>query len=215
MNKKKIIKTCMLVCLSILVAGCSASPAAAPTLDPLVVMTDVAGTIQAEITQAALLTPSATIAPSPIATPLPIPTQPLPAVPTSSANESGPAPVLPAESPDKAKYVADVTIPDGTALRPGERFTKTWKIENIGTTTWGTNYFIRYLDGQPIMCDEEDLFIFITNSVEPNNQVTLSVRMTAPDTVGTYKNFFIMANDEGQIFGDTLSVKIVVDSLDE
>ena len=210
MNKKKIIKTCMLVCISALIAGCGSSPEATPTIDPLVVMTDVAGTIQAEITQAALLTPSATIAPPPTATPLLIPTQPLSSTPTIPANASGPAPTLPAESPDKALYIEDITYQDGATVWVGEKFTKTWRIENTGTTTWDTSYYLVYWDGEPIICDEEDLFIFIENPVEPNNQITLSVRITAPHTLGTYINYFKMVNGEGQYFGDTLSVNIKV-----
>ncbi|MCD6576977.1 MAG: hypothetical protein J7K66_03070 [Anaerolineaceae bacterium] len=215
MKTKKFIKTCLFVCITALVAGCGSAPAAAPTLDPIAVMTDVAGTIQADLTQTALLAPTATIAPPPTATPLPIPTQPIGATPTIPANASAPVFVLPPDSPDAALFIEDVTYPDGSILQPGERFTKTWKVENTGTTTWNTGYFYRYLDGKPIMCNEDDMFIFITNPVKPNNQVTLSVRMTAPNTLGSYENYFIMANDKGQIFGDTLYVKIVVDSVDE
>ncbi len=210
MNKKKIIRICMLVCISALIAGCGSSPEATPTIDPLVIMTDVAGTIQAEITQSALLTPSATIAPPPTSTPLPIPTQPLTSAPTIPANASGPVPTLPAESPDKALYIEDVTYPDDTTVWIGEKFTKTWKIENTGTTTWNTGYFLVYWDGEPIICDKEDLYIFIENPVEPNNQITLSVRITTPHTLGTYTNYFRMSNDKGQFFGDPLSVKIKV-----
>ena len=210
MNKKKIIMACMLVCISALIAGCGSSPEATPTIDPLVVMTDVAGTIQAEITQSALLTPSATIEPPPTTTPLPIPTQPLTSAPTIPANATGAAPALPAESPDKALFIEDVTYPDGTTVWIGEKFTKTWIIENNGTTTWNTSYYLVYWDGEPIMCDEEDLFIFIENPVEPNNQVTLSIRITAPHTFGTYHNYFRMANGEGQAFGDPLFIEIKV-----
>jgi len=210
MNKKKTIKASMLMCISALVAGCGSSPEATPTIDPLVVMTDVAGTIQAEITQSALLTPSATIAPPPTATPLPLPAQPLPSTPTIPANASGPAPVLPAESPDKALFIEDVTYPDGTTVWMGEKFTKTWIIENTGTTTWDTSYYLVYWDGEPIMCDEEDKFIFIENPVEPNNQITLSVRITAPHTFGTHVNYYRMANGDGQTFGDPLFIEIEV-----
>jgi hypothetical protein len=215
MNIKKIIKTCMLVCISVLIAGCGSSPAATPTIDPLVLMTDVAGTIQAEFTQAALLNPSATIAPPPTATPLPIPTQPLPSAPTSPAGASGPAPVLPGESPDNATWIEDVETPDGTIFEPGDRFTRIWKIENTGTTIWNTGYRLIYYFGDPIMCDEADMNIYIQQSVDPNNQITLSVRMTAPVPHGTYVNHFRMINDKGEVFGDNLFIEIVVGTYEE
>jgi len=213
MNKKKIIKTCMLMCISALIAGCGASPEATPTIDPLVVMTDVAGTIQAEITQSALLTPSATIAPPPTATPLPLPAQPLPSAPTIPANASGPAPVLPAESPDNLLFLQDITFPDGTVLWQNERFTKIWNIENNGTTTWDSSYKLVYWDSEPkdhIMAQEGQSVISIINPVEPGNQVELSVKMTAPAALGTYVNYFRMMNGEGQYFGDALYVQIRV-----
>ncbi|MDO9545246.1 MAG: NBR1-Ig-like domain-containing protein [Pelolinea sp.] len=211
MKIKKIIKICLLISFAVIIAGCGTSPDATPTIDPVVIMTDVAGTIQAEITQAALLTPSATLAPPPTTTPLPIPALPIPSAPTSPAGTSGlPAGGLPAASPDNALFIEDVTVPDGSIYWPGERFTKTWKIENIGTTTWNTGYQLVYWDGTPIMCDENDKIIFLTQSVDPNNQITLSVRMTAPDPLSTYSNYFKMINDKGQPFGPDLSVVIKV-----
>lgn len=211
MNKNNICKICMFVCISALIAGCGTSPAATPTLDTLVLMTEVAGTIQAEITQAALLTPSATIAPPPTAT-LPIPTQPLPGAPTNPAGALGPAPALPAESPDNALFIEDVGIQDEAVLWQNEKFTKTWKIENTGTTTWDTSYKLVYVDG-PIM--GEDLIISIINSVDPGNQVTLSVKMTAPATLGTYVNYWRMMNGEGQFFGDILFMEIIVGTTED
>ncbi len=215
MNKKIFIKICMFVYISALITGCGSSPAATPTIDPQLIMTDVAGTIQADFTQVALLTPSATIAPPPIATPLPIPTQPLPLAPTSPANALGPAPVLPAESPDNATWIEDVETPDGTIFEGGDRFTRIWKIENSGTTIWNTDYRLIYYYGEPIMCDEADKVIYLQQTVDPYNQITFSVRMTAPDQHGTYKNHFRMINDKGEIFGDNLFIEIVVGTWEE
>ena len=33
---------------------------------------------------------------------------------------------------DWAGFIADVTVPDGTAFSPGATFTKTWRLKNIG-----------------------------------------------------------------------------------
>jgi hypothetical protein len=215
MNKKKIIKTCMIVCISALLAACGSSPAATPTIDPLVVMTDVAGTIQAEITQSALLTPSATIASPPTSTPLPIPTQPLPSAPTTPA---GTAPALPAELPDNLLFLQDITYPDGTVVWQNERFTKTWNFENNGTTTWDSSYSLVYWDSDPKdqeMFQEGQEVIPIINPVEPGNQLTISVKMTAPAALGTYINYYRMVNGEGQAFGDSLYVQIRVGTTED
>jgi len=210
MMKNKIFKFLILASALLLASGCGSSPEAEPTLDPVVIMTQVAGTIQAEITQAALLNPEPTIAPPPTATMLPIPTLPVPFAPTAPSSGAVPAPGLPALSPDNAIFIEDVTVPDDTVFWQGERFTKTWKIENTGTTIWNTGYRLIYYHGEPIMCNEEYMNVYLTQSVDPNNQVTLSVKMTAPDILGTYVNHFVMINDKGEVFGDPLYVQIKV-----
>jgi Ig-like domain from next to BRCA1 gene len=37
---------------------------------------------------------------------------------------------------DASEFVADVTIPDGTVMRPGHRFVKTWRVRNSGVVPW-------------------------------------------------------------------------------
>ena len=211
MNKKKIIITFLLVCVFTIAAGCGSSPAATPTIDPVAVMTEVAGTFQAEITQSALLTPSATLAPPPTATSLPIPTQQLPTLP-SSADGTGPA-IPTSDLPDNSLYLQDITFPDGTVLWQGERFTKTWNIENNGTTTWDSTYKLVYLDSDPVdysMAQEGQSVIPIIHRVEPNGQIQLSVKMVAPEKIGTYINWYRLMNGEGQLFGDSFYVQIRV-----
>lgn len=196
-----------------LVTGCGPSPAATPTIDPAVIITEVAGTIQAEITQSALLTPSATLELPPTATSLPIPTQPLPSDPTSPADAPGTSPALPADTPDDALFLQDITYPDGTVLWQGERFTKTWNIENSGSTTWDSSYKLVYVDSEPrdySMAQEGQTVIPIIHPVEPREQVQLSVKMVAPETIGTYINYYRMMTGEGVFFGDSLYVQIRV-----
>ena len=43
---------------------------------------------------------------------------------------------------DIGNFVKDVTIPDGTAVAAGAKFTKTWEIKNAGTCTWNENYVV-------------------------------------------------------------------------
>jgi len=49
--------------------------------------------------------------------------------------------VAPATQPppagcDRAQFISDVTVPDGTTFAPGATFTKTWRLKNSGTCTW-------------------------------------------------------------------------------
>src|ERR1700704_1212338 len=45
---------------------------------------------------------------------------------------------------DAATFVSDVTIADGTVMKPGQSFTKTWRISNSGSTTW-KGYSLNFL----------------------------------------------------------------------
>ena len=48
---------------------------------------------------------------------------------------------------DRAQFIADVTVPDGTSFAPGIGFSKTWRLKNIGTCTW-TNYSLIFDSGE-------------------------------------------------------------------
>jgi len=45
------------------------------------------------------------------------------------------------------RYVADLTIPDGTSLEPGTTFTKTWSVMNAGTCPWRGGYRLVFSRG--------------------------------------------------------------------
>jgi hypothetical protein len=212
MKKKRFLTIILLTISALLIAACGQTAEAEPTVDPIVLLTQVAGTVQAELTAAA---PEPTIAPPPTATPLPVPTQPLPSLPTAPSGPPAANPAVPGQTPDDAKWIADLESPDGTIFEPGDRFTRVFQIENTGTTTWNTGYRLIYLDGQPIMCDEEDMNIYLQQSVEPTNQVTFSLSVTAPDPHGTYTNWFRMINDEGELFGEAFKIEIVVGTWEE
>ena len=38
---------------------------------------------------------------------------------------------------DEATFIADVTVPDGEQMLPGEAFTKTWRLQNLGAGNQG------------------------------------------------------------------------------
>ena len=74
----------------------------------------------------------------------------------------------------------------------------------LGFRTEGPNHGSRRTVGHSII-----------NPVEPGNQLTISVKMTAPATLGTYVNYFRMMNGEGKFFGDPLYVQIQVGTTED
>jgi hypothetical protein len=49
---------------------------------------------------------------------------------------------------ERATFVADVTVPDGTIYKTGDVFTKTWRIRNAGTSTWTPGYALVFISGE-------------------------------------------------------------------
>ena len=108
---------------------------------------------------------------------------------------------------DEARFVADVTIPDGTMVQPGEEFVKTWRLRNTGATTWTTDY--------RLICDGGDLMgaphhVNLDAPVPPNATVDISVPMTAPLSGGAKRGYWRMENPAGLRFGHTVWVEIYV-----
>lgn len=99
---------------------------------------------------------------------------------------------------DAAQFVADITIPDGTFIKPGGTFVKTWRLKNIGTCRWNTAYSLVFSSGTQMGGNTSVLF---PRFVSPGQTVDLSVTLVAPTAPGTYKGFWLLQNDSGGIFG--------------
>lgn len=103
----------------------------------------------------------------------------------------------PANCVNKAAFFEDVTVPNGTAFDPGATFTKTWKVRNEGTCTWGTGYELLLVNGNPMGAAER----MALPPAAPKEIVQISVAMTAPSDPGTYFSDWGISTPEGQVFG--------------
>ncbi len=135
----------------------------------------------------------------PTATPTYTMTQPTPTY-TGTPPSPTPTPTLgtPGSACDKAEYVADVTVPDGTIFAPGTAFTKTWRLKNVGTCTWTTSYSVAFLNGEQMSGPAS---INLPSSVAPGETIDLSVNLTAPAINGTYRGYWMLKNAGGTLFG--------------
>lgn len=153
--------------------------------------TAAAQTVSAELTSVA---GEATTAPPPTDTPVPPTNTPVPAdtqpAPTATAGASG--------CTDKATFVTDVTVPDNTNMSPGQAFTKTWRLKNVGTCTWTTDYDLVFDSGNAM---NGSATVGLGASVPPNGTIDISIGLTAPSSNGTYKGNYKLRNDKGIIFG--------------
>lgn len=174
------------------------------------------GTAVAMLTQQAQVTPTPTLTPTmpapPTASPLPTdtltatpiptdtPTATLPPTPTPAATATSTAtPLLPTPLPcDWAQFVRDITIPDGTTLAPGQAFTKTWRLKNIGACTWTRGYSVVFHSGDRL---HNRSTAPLEHSVVPGDWLDISVNLTAPDKPGQYRSYWMLSNTTGSLFG--------------
>ena len=98
---------------------------------------------------------------------------------------------------DRAQFIADVTVPDGTTFQPNVVFSKTWRLKNVGTCTW-TNYSLLFDSGEKMGGPDSAL---IPASVAPGQTVDITISLTAPSTAGTYRGYWKLKNNTGIPFG--------------
>lgn len=99
-----------------------------------------------------------------------------------------------------ADFVADITIEDGTQLKPGEAFTKTWQLMNAGTCTWGSGYTLFFFSGDQ-MSAPASVSLSRGIDVAPGTLINVSVDLVAPNEPGSYRGDFKFKDASGTVFG--------------
>ncbi len=176
-------------------AGGDATPA--PTEpDPEMVFTAAAQTAEAKLTVQALTlsAPTATL-PPPTFTPTTLAESPTPATDPNLTPTETPAP---SGGADRAEFVADVTVIDGTTFTAGEQFVKTWQLKNAGTSTWSTDYKLVFVSGSQM---GGPAAVNLSSNVPPGDLIDLSVTLTAPQENGVQRGFWMLQNAGGALFG--------------
>jgi hypothetical protein len=195
----------LLVCLAainvILLAACGQG-SAGPTPTP----PPSSATLR-EVTATAV--PSATPTQAPTKKPVesPVPTKALP--PTQATAPA--ATVLPSETPtqeatpvptepltDRAAFVADVTAPDGSPYQINTTLVKTWRIKNVGTATWTTNYALTFVKGEAMTTTTT---VPMSAVVEPGKTIDLTLNLVVPAKTGRMRGFWQLRNAAGAFFG--------------
>ena len=122
---------------------------------------------------------------------------------TVTPTATGPTPtptstLPPASSCDKVKFIKDVTYPDGSSVAAGTSFDKTWRLQNIGSCPWTTSFQLVYYSGDRMGGAESQTFL---KEVKPGQTVDITVTLTAPNTAGSYRGYWMFKNASGQLFG--------------
>ena len=221
-----VLSASLLVLLAL--AACLPGLQAEPTLSPDLIGTLSAQTVEVRLTQIAQQTPAAPATQEPAAatptvqvvTPTPsIPTNtPVPPTPTSIPTATQIPPTPTASIPcNAARFVKDVTVDDGTTFKPGQTFTKTWRMKNEGSCLWTADYAVVFVSGNSMSGPSSSK---INATVKPGEMIDLSVNLTAPSSTGDYTGNWSLRDANGTIFGigsgykDTFWVKISVKPAD-
>ncbi len=110
---------------------------------------------------------------------------------------------------NNSQFIADVTIPDNTVMKPGADFTKTWTLKNTGTCKWDDGYAFVFVAGDKL--DGYDVTLKKPSDfVDPGESINFSIDMTAHTAENTYSGCWKMKDDQGYYFGTLACVTIVV-----
>jgi len=217
----------LLIIVFVISTGCTGNNENdVPTVDPNMLFTAAAMTVQAEFTQSAALLPTstatlpptptqATIAPTISTTGLPGIGTAVPGIPTlpgisSTLPSIGTQPTLPGIATatttgsgcggDKGEWVSNSPA-DGKHFQASANFDLIWVVENTGTTTWTEEYVYRHFVGTNYASRTQYNFwttpgTYWEDGVQPGERAEFIVHMTAPSTAGHYEMFWVLSNPE-------------------
>ena len=230
MRFKKLVWLAISVVAGTALTACNIGATPAPTLDVNAIYTQAAQTafagFSAQMTQTALAVPPTAIPTNtPLATFTLLPTFPPrtggTALPGATAgvgtpgllatpltlNTPGATAVV--DSCNNSQFIADVTVPDGTVMKPGNDFTKIWTIKNIGTCKWDDGYAFVFVAGDKM--DGYDVPLKKPSDfVDPGESINIPVDMTAHTAEGDYTGCWRMKDDHGFYFGTLACYAITV-----
>lgn len=214
MKNKKIVLIITGLMIAALVLGACQSTVV-PTLSEEEMAQQVAGTRSALATQNTIETlvarvtelsvqptcPACPTCPEPPTPTMPMPTATVdPNVPTATPVAVVTEP--PADSGKKClqfEFLGDINYPVGTVMKPGTKFTKTWRLKNTGTCEWTVEYDLVMSGGEAFGSNKR---ADIKETVYPGDTVDLSVPdLVAPMTPGTYYSYWMLAAPDGARVG--------------
>jgi hypothetical protein len=110
----------------------------------------------------------------------------------------------------KLLWIEDRSIPDLTQMKPNEVFTKTWYVQNNGGCAWAPGFSFVNVGGDPMRGQP----VVLEEPVPAGAKREISIELAVPSGInGLIQSSWRMTDQDGNYFGDTLSVNIVVGDL--
>lgn len=111
---------------------------------------------------------------------------------------------------DQSAFVRDVTVPDGHQVSPGQRFVKTWEMQNVGCIPW-EGRFLQCLDEELVVYTRTGEMLELAHNLIPSSRmvpipltppgelVQISVEFTAPEPPGTVLSYWKSVFEDGSL----------------
>lgn len=212
-KKSNILILVGLLIASMILGACQSN--AVPTLSEEEMALQVAGTRAAIATQNTIETLVAKVTELSIQPTCPAcPTCPVPPTATIPPPTATVDPNMPTATPVAAvtqppadtgsrclqfEFLGDVNYPPGSVLKPGEKFTKTWRVRNTGTCEWTIEFDLVMSGGEAFGSNKR---ADIKEVVYPGDTVELTIPdLVAPMTPGTYYSYWMVSAPGGARVG--------------
>jgi len=104
-----------------------------------------------------------------------------------------------------SKFMADITIPDGSETECGSKFSKTWRMKNDGSASWPEGTVLKFVGGV-VTSDSATVPV---KSLNAGEEIDISVSMTAPTIPGRYISYFRLCTPDGIRFGHRIWVDFI------
>jgi len=123
--------------------------------------------------------------------------------PSDAAPQDEPSPPVVKEVEDDGipcndSHIISETIKDGSVFSPGDTFKKSWTLRNEGDCDWTTGYTFKFIEGDRMSGESS---FNIPSVIEPNEDITLIVNLTAPNTAGNYTGVWQLFADDNEELG--------------
>ncbi len=204
MDRKKI-TIVLLVGLVLLVAISGCRPQEDPQAEAAR-QTNVAETVAIQFTKTAIARPTDTPVPTATTAPTATATATLTTVVPTAAMGTTPSPqVTTTRAAPTASGGIDAGVwtrsapADDSNVTAGNKFQVVVTLMNTGTTTWTTDYYIQYVDGNNFGISQTTFKM--PTEVPPTMSIQFTLNFTAPQTVGVAKSNWNIVNASNVPFG--------------
>ena len=111
---------------------------------------------------------------------------------------------------DQSVFVRDVTFEDGERVLSGQRFVKTWELQNVGKVPW-EGRFLQCMDEEIVVYSRTGETLHLAHNLRPTHTrvpvpttlpgdlVQVSVEFTAPDLPGTVLSYWKSTFTDGSL----------------